>query len=80
MRAVGLAVLGALVLLLLAASPASAHATLVATSPTRGSEVTGAPAEVLLRFSEPVAFRPPVGHHQDQFGFRQLRRARLPGR
>ena len=54
-RAAVLAVVGALALLLLSAAPASAHATLVATSPTRGSEVAEAPTEVLLRFSEPVA-------------------------
>jgi copper transport protein len=69
-RAAALAVLGAFVLLLLGAPAASAHATLVSTSPTRGSEVTAPPVEVLLRFSEPVAVDRRSVTVQDPFGFR----------
>jgi copper transport protein len=50
------AVLGALLLLdVLTARPASAHASLVTTTPTDGARLEAAPAEVTLEFSEPVS-------------------------
>lgn len=52
-RAVAAALLGAL-LVLLVASPASAHAQLVATSPASGQLVDEAPTVALVRFSEAV--------------------------
>ena len=69
-RAAVLAVLAALALLLVTAGPASAHATLVAASPTRGSEMADPPREVLLRFSEPVAIDRRSVEVYDAFGFR----------
>ncbi len=49
------ALLGALVLLVVAAPAASAHAGLVSTTPAPGAVLpAGAPAEASLRFSEPV--------------------------
>jgi copper transport protein len=48
------AVLGATVFLVLSASPASAHATLVETSPSDGSHLDTAPEEVTVTFDEPV--------------------------
>jgi copper transport protein len=41
-------------LLLLPAAPASAHALLEETVPSRGAALDAAPAQVELRFSEPV--------------------------
>src|SRR5262245_57696184 len=50
--------LGGLVVLLLPATPASAHAALVRTSPAQGSLVATAPNEVILTFSESVTLVP----------------------
>ena len=44
----------AAVLALAAAGPASAHAVLEGTAPERGAQLDTAPAQVVLRFSEPV--------------------------
>jgi copper transport protein len=51
-------VLGVLTALALPASPASAHAGLVRTSPVQGSVVPAAPAEVIVTFSENVTLVP----------------------
>lgn len=48
-------IVAGLVLVLLPASPASAHAALVATNPAQGSTVPAAPAEVTLTFSESIS-------------------------
>ncbi|TQL75810.1 copper transport protein [Stackebrandtia endophytica] len=50
-----LAVLGGLFLALLAASPAQAHATVVATTPAIDEIVADAPQQVTVEFSEPVS-------------------------
>jgi copper transport protein len=47
--------LGLLATLALPATPASAHAALVRTSPVQGSVVDKPPAEIVISFSEPVA-------------------------
>ena len=57
-RAVGLALVGlvlAVAAVLVPASPASAHATLVAADPADGARLDEAPAEVRLTFSESVS-------------------------
>ena len=48
------ALLLALVALAIAAPAASAHATLEATTPSRGAAVKAEPAQVVFRFNEPV--------------------------
>ncbi|QMU69077.1 copper resistance protein CopC [Streptacidiphilus sp. P02-A3a] len=49
-----LALLGAFAALLLWATPASAHAYVISTSPADGAEVASAPARVQVTFDEPV--------------------------
>jgi copper transport protein len=53
-RTAALAVVAALVVLLLGAGPASAHATVQSTSPAEGGEVATAPATVSVTFDEGV--------------------------
>src|SRR3954463_4197346 len=60
------AVLAALLLVLCGASPAVAHASLVATEPRDGSMLAQAPTIVRLRFNEPVT--PAVIHVIDAQG------------
>jgi copper transport protein len=56
-RRLAAAVVAVLVTACLAPAPASAHAGLQATSPERGARLPRAPAEVALRFDEPVSAR-----------------------
>lgn len=50
--------LGLLAAFMLPATPASAHAALVATTPVQGSVIGGSPKQVTLTFSEPVGIVP----------------------
>src|SRR6476659_9508863 len=54
---------------ILAMGQAQAHATLIEAVPTDGSIVASAPAEVRLRFNEPVS--PVVAHFVDARGSRR---------